>query len=231
MMLGFFGLESPSCPAHRTVVPEILDSLPPDHPEAIRSRRDLRLINGLMGNYRWIAGRMARLQAEAPDLAWTEIGAGDGVLAQVVSRQRRAQLRVTGIDFAPRPDDWPAHWDWLRGNVFDLLESAPPGGLVASLFLHHFEAEELRTLGQNFDRFSYLLFSEPARYRIHHAQGNLAPALFSETTRHDLHVSIDAGFRDRELAELLGLDDAKWDLRIHRSALGAHRLEARRLSP
>ena len=38
----------------RQIVPEILDSLSGDDPGALRSRRDLRLINFLMGNERWI---------------------------------------------------------------------------------------------------------------------------------------------------------------------------------
>jgi hypothetical protein len=38
----------------RQVLPEILDHLPADDPEAIGSRRDLRRINFLMGNKRWI---------------------------------------------------------------------------------------------------------------------------------------------------------------------------------
>jgi len=32
---------------------ELLDSLPPDHPDALHNRRDLRLTNALMGNSRW----------------------------------------------------------------------------------------------------------------------------------------------------------------------------------
>ena len=38
----------------RVVKPEILDELDGSDPRAIRSRRDLRFINLLMGNERWI---------------------------------------------------------------------------------------------------------------------------------------------------------------------------------
>jgi hypothetical protein len=34
----------------RLVQPEILDTLPPDDPRALRSRRDLRRVNAWMGN-------------------------------------------------------------------------------------------------------------------------------------------------------------------------------------
>ena len=39
----------------RTLTPELLDSLPSQHPDALRSRRDLRWINFAMGNHRWFA--------------------------------------------------------------------------------------------------------------------------------------------------------------------------------
>ena len=38
----------------RVVIPELLDHLPADEPEALRSRRDLRRVNWLMGNERWL---------------------------------------------------------------------------------------------------------------------------------------------------------------------------------
>ena len=45
----------------REVEPEILDGLPAGHPDAIRSRRDLRLVNALMGNQRWILKQLHRM--------------------------------------------------------------------------------------------------------------------------------------------------------------------------
>ncbi len=41
----------------RTVVPELLDELPPDDPRAMHSRGDLRRVNRLMGNADIMAGR------------------------------------------------------------------------------------------------------------------------------------------------------------------------------
>ena len=54
---------------HRLLVPEILDGLPPEDPEARRSRRDLRRINFLMGNERWIARQVRELAFHGFDLA------------------------------------------------------------------------------------------------------------------------------------------------------------------
>lgn len=226
-VMRFF--EMPRGSESRTVLPEILDELPVDDPEAIRSRRDLRLINFAMGNYRWVSQKMAGLRSEEPGLKWTEIGAGDGNLWRHLSAHARETATVTGIDLAPRPTGWPAHWNWLQGDLFDHLDSAPEGGLVACLFIHHFEKDALRQIGGKLGRFRRLLFSEPARYPIHHWQGLATRPFVNRVTRHDLHVSINAGFRLGELEAALGLSRDEWEIHEHRSWMGALRLEARRL--
>jgi hypothetical protein len=47
----------------RTVRPEILDSLAAEDPAARRSRQDLRLINALMGNFRWVERKLRLKEA------------------------------------------------------------------------------------------------------------------------------------------------------------------------
>ena len=63
---------------NRRVEPELLDDLPANDPRAIRSRRDLRLVNALMGN----AGAIARATIEAcgerSPRQLVDLGAGDG---------------------------------------------------------------------------------------------------------------------------------------------------------
>jgi hypothetical protein len=44
----------------RVVIPELLDHLPQDDPAAERSRADLRRINFLMGNGRWVTRTLRR---------------------------------------------------------------------------------------------------------------------------------------------------------------------------
>ena len=63
--------------ALRRVQPEILDDLPAEDPRAVRSRRDLRLINRLMGNHRWVLRHVAEHSGRV-----VELGAGDGCLAR-----------------------------------------------------------------------------------------------------------------------------------------------------
>lgn len=210
----------------RQVLPEILDSLAPDDPRARRSRRDLGFINAIMGNYRWLSGKMRAADTDG-SFQWIETGSGDGPLARF---HDRFPGTVTGLDFAPRPRDWPETWQWIEGDLFATLPTAltPEGnaGLVANLFLHHFDDAMLAALGKILnERISRLYFVEPARERVFRVLGYALFPFVNEVTRHDMQVSIGAGFQRGELASTLGLDGS-WRVRETVTPLGAYRFEA-----
>ena len=152
---------------YRQVIPEILDSLPAADPRARRARNDLALINAIMGNYAWLASRVVALRV-GEGHQWVEIGAGDGPLVAALPPEKQRGLQFTGLDFAPRPGHWPAAWDWREGDLFEnfaeSFDSANPVGLLANLFLHHFEPPQLATLGSLINsRVNHILCVEPAR--------------------------------------------------------------------
>src|SRR6187549_3496739 len=60
----------------RLVEPELLDSLAPDDPSAVWSRRDLRRINWWMRNERHLANAISSVKREP--MIILELGAGDG---------------------------------------------------------------------------------------------------------------------------------------------------------
>src|SRR5215208_3269862 len=66
-------------PLPRRMEPEWLDELPADDPRAIRSRRDLRLVNRFMGHAA-IIGRVLRDRLRRDGARIAELGAGDGTL-------------------------------------------------------------------------------------------------------------------------------------------------------
>lgn len=211
----------------RLVIPEILDSLADDDPVAIRSRRDLVLINGLMGNYRWVARQIAKTSQDQVS-EWVEVGAGDGQLATVLSDAEAAGRTITGMDLISRPGSWPDSWQWRQGDIFEGLGegSVQHRGFVANLFLHHFELDDLRRLGRVIDReCSRLIVSEPARHRFFYVASHLFDPFVNGVTRHDMRISIGAGFRKGELAFALGLGN-DWEIRESMTILGAYRLEA-----
>ena len=213
----------------RIVEPEWLDHLPPDDPAARRSRADLRRINAVMGNERRILRVLARHPEILREGVW-EWGGGDGRLAARIARWQ-PQVPITVCDLAPRPAglvgaEW-ARIDWRQGDLFG--QPAPTGGgvLLANLFLHHFEGEALRRLGGWCGGFRLLVFNEPDRSLLAARLGALCHPLLHPVTRHDMQVSIRAGFRSGEMADLLGLDPARWDLTETSSPLGARCLVAR----
>lgn len=189
----------------RQLEPEILDDLDPADPRAITSRRDLRRINFLMGNERWILRQVARRPAAARGI--TEWGAGDGhLLARLAAHGPAA-----GIDRVARPADLPPDLGWHAADLLDTdpATAAQPGGLVvANLLLHHFDEAQLRRLGAHLRASgSTLICVEPRRSPAALACGKAMLPWVSEVTRHDMIVSIRAGFRAGELAPKLGLTD------------------------
>ncbi len=194
----------------RVVIPELLDHLHADDPEALRSRRDLRRINQLMGNERWACQTIRRFPVAA-QLGIVEIGAGDGKLCGRLARLF-PQSPVSGYDLAPRPVDLEVRVVWQRGDLFALPAPATGGVLVANLFIHHFEGDSLTKLGRWLENFEVLILSEPNRSLLPHLLGGLMHPWINRVTRHDMHVSIRAGFATGEIASLLGLGADRWSI-------------------
>ncbi len=196
----------------RQVVPEILDSLSGDDPGALRSRRDLRLINVLMGNERWILK-----QNYCGGVI--ELGAGEGQLTRKIA----ARGQVVGLDLQERPDglDVP----WLAGDLFQILPEVEGETIVANLVLHHFRDDQLAQLGKLIRDRRSLIAVEPWRSKISLAEGYALWPLINHITKHDMMVSIRAGFRNGELRKLLDLGD-EWEWKEEVSLLGGVRVLA-----
>lgn len=215
----------------RRVQPEILDSLPPEHPDAVHNRRDLRFFNALMGNYRWMA-RALREHLRPGDRV-LELGAGEGDLAKYLRRALPGQtLSYAGLDLWPRPADWSAAQEWHRADLTKFSAYANYNVIIGNLILHQFEDGVLADLGGQWrERARLLIFCEPARAALHLAQLPLARlAGINYVSRHDARVSIEGGFCERELPRLLGVDAAPWRVELSHTFLGAYRMAAVRES-
>lgn len=205
----------------RAVIPEILDSLPPDDRRARRSRRELRFINALMGNTRWI---LSCLSEAVPGTEVHELGAGDGCLLRKLATRG---FRVCGYDLLPRPADSCKSLCWQQGDFLQ-SEALFKGIVTGSLILHHLEAGDLHRLGKRLKGADQLLFVEPLRSHLALLQGCVLKPLLGPVTRHDMIASIRAGFRLGELPLMLGLDD-EWKVEETMTLRGGYRLRAMRL--
>jgi 2-polyprenyl-3-methyl-5-hydroxy-6-metoxy-1,4-benzoquinol methylase len=191
---------------------EILDTLPADHPDALSSRRDIRLFNRALGNWRWLERQLpGRLK---PNEAILEIGAGTGELGQ---RMAPAGLKWDGLDLAPRPFIWPTASRWHQTDLFSFTGWKEYPVVVANLFLHHFDSQQLRQLGAHLNQHARIIAVGDLR------RGRLQRWLFlamakaiqaNKITRHDGWASVTAGFRGQELPQLLALDPAHWTWRF-----------------
>ena len=210
----------------RMLQPELLDGLPSNHPAALHSRRDLRLVNRVMGNFRWFTRTLAPLlHTHEPVL---ELGAGSGELGVTLQSY---EIRLDGLDRSPRPVAWLPARVWHQTDLVTFPDYAAYPVVIGNLIFHHFSAPELTALGAKLCAHARLIVAcEPARRRIFQILfATFAPLLGANyVTRHDARVSIAAGFRGDELPRALGLDPTLWECRVTTSFLGAYRLVALR---
>ena len=225
----------------RIVQPEILDTLPPDDPRAVRSRRDLRRINAWMGNHSIMADALEdNFSSHTPNQI-TELGAGDGnfllQVAQMLS-SRWPNTNVTLLDLQKIVSSetlasfsklgWRA--EVVIADIFDWAQRSEEI-VVANLFLHHFENEQLvKLFRQISERAKLFIAIEPRRAPL--------PLLFSrllrviacnDVTRHDATVSVRAGFSSADIS-VLWPDKSNWRLTERRTGLFSHLFIAQKLS-
>jgi len=208
---------------NRILEAELLDHLDPADPGAVRSRLDLRLLDLFLGNSRWILRSLGRFRDRPYPMV--ELGAGEGLLCRKI-HEARPQSEITGLDRIARPGDLPPSIAWVSGDFLETLPTVEAEVCYGSLILHHLDAAVLRLLGWEFRRFSLVLFSEPYRSMVPLRMAGLASPFVGKITRHDMPASIRAGFRKGELAGLLGLNPARWEIREFVTRRGTLRFAA-----
>lgn len=207
---------------------ELLDSLAPDHPDALRNRRDLRLTNALMGNPRWFCHVLPALIQPSDQIV--EAGAGTGELGQ---RLARKNVRIDGLDLWPRPENWPKNQSWHQTDLLTFNQWNAYSVVIGNLIFHQFPDDQLRRVGDRLREHARLIIAcEPVRRRFSQTLYRRFGPVFgaNHVSLHDAQVSIAAGFLGDELPQRLGLDPAQWDCQCRTTLLGAYRLIARRRS-
>jgi hypothetical protein len=209
---------------NRACEPELLDTLPHDHPDAVHNRRDLRLINRIMRNRGWFERTLAAVLS--PGESVLELGAGMGEMAMGLNGRG---IPVDGLDLWPRPSPWPKGRAWHVADLktFDGYGAYP--AVIGNLIFHQFNESELADLGARIRKSARVVIAcEPQRRkRFQAAMAAVAPLLgANHVTLHDAHVSIAAGFEGSELPIALGIEAQAWDISIRPSILGAYRMVA-----
>ena len=230
---------------NRQVEPELLDELPANDPRAIRSRRDLRRVNALMGNTGVIASALLEACVGRPPRQLVDLGSGDGMFMLGLAKRLSPAWPNVNVTLVDRQDivkpetlrefgalSWSARpvaadvFDWLerpREARFDLV--------TANLFLHHFaDAALTRLLALVSGRTNCLAACEPRRYPAAlRASRWLWLVGCNQVTRHDAVASVRAGFDGGELSALWP-GDGNWLLGEEAVGLFSHRFVAQRLN-
>jgi hypothetical protein len=222
----------------RLVEPELLDGLPAGDARAVRARRDLRVVNRLMGNAGCVARALAPALRKGASIA--DLGAGDGSFMLRVARLSGAQgVQVFLVDpaAAVRPDTLRAFaecgWRAVPAGI-DALgwlgQSAHPlDAVAANLFVHHIPGTGLMPLFRLVSRRTGLFVAcEPRRSLLSLAGSHALRVIgCSADTHHDAVVSVRAGFRGNELSAAWPRQH-EWRLEEGRCGLFGHRFVARR---
>jgi len=225
----------------RLIQPEWLDELPPDDPDAARSRRDLCRVNAWMGHHDIMADALQNHLNSDFVGPIVELGAGDGNfllrVAQLLSASRR-DINVTLLDRQKivQPDtlsDFESlgwHAEAITADVFDWAHTGSPAGVViANLFLHHFYDTSLAGLFRALARRARLFIAlEPRRARWPLFCSRLLWGIgCGLVTRHDAVLSVRAGFDGDELSRLWPAADG-WQLIEQPAGAFSHLFVARR---
>jgi len=232
----------------RLVVPEVLDGLAADDPNAQRSRRDLQRVHRVMRTREIMLRALRKLpitRADARPLQILELGAGDGSLMLGVARAMQGEwpaVALTLLDLqnlltpATTADYAAVGWDvsvqvgdalaWANGTDADYLPRFDL--IVANLFLHHFQEPELRALlAAAAVRSTHFFACEPRRAGLALAGSYLIGALgVNAVTREDAVLSVRAGFCGRELSLLWPPSAPGWTLAEYSAGLFSHCLLA-----
>lgn len=182
----------------RIVADEILDSLPHSDPQAVRSRSDLRWINTMMGGERWIVQQLLNLEGIERVI---ELGAGEGNLLENVS-DCLPHMECVGIDLQPRPANLHNGVKWQQCDAINGdYEVTEKTVVVANLFLHHLESQQLSMVAKKLAGARAVIVAEPCRNIWSLMLGYLIYPFVGKVTKHDMIVSIKAGFVRSEFTE------------------------------
>jgi len=242
----------------RVVVPEVLDGLAANDPQAQRSRRDLQRVHRVMGTRGTVLRALRALpirRSSTRPLQVLELGAGDGSLMLGVARALQGEwptVALTLLDLqnllSPATLSGYAAVGWHAvAQVGDVLTWAAredadylPQGvprwdlIVANLFLHHFQSPQLTALLTATAARSENFFAcEPRRAALALAGSHLIGALgVNAVTREDAVLSVRAGFRGNELSAVWPANTPgstpEWTLSEYSAGLFSHCLLATR---
>ena len=227
----------------RCLGPDLLDQLPADDPRAVRSRRDIKIINTIMGQPGIMAHTLLRHCPHNPRLLM-DLGSGDGTFmlrvarrlasrwqrvhvilldrVGIVSEETRRGFKALGWEVETVADDVFAYLQRQRSTLVDVI--------TANLFIHHFPSAELtRLLALVAASTRTFVACEPRRGLLPSLGSRMLWAVgCSPVSVQDSIVGVRAGFRDNEISASWPRDE-RWATHESKVRLFSHCFAATRL--
>jgi len=204
--------------AQRVILPELLDDAPFDR--ARRSLNDLVRINRYFGGYRVLRKIVGELARPDEEFTLLDVGAASGDMGAAL-RRAFPRARITSLDYLGSHliEAAPPR---LIGDAFHLPLSARSFDFVfSSLFLHHFDNDEivrlLASFGEVARRAVLAIDLERGPFAYHFLSATRWLFDWDPITMNDGPISVGAAFKPQELlalAQRAGLGGAK--VHIHR---------------
>ena len=209
------------CLGGRVLKPEILDTLPPDSPEARASLADIVRINKHWGGLATLRRLLDQTIPRSEQFSFLDVGAASGDMGRHVEQVRQG-ARVTSLDYLEShliasENDPGGQGRRVAADAFALPFSDKSFDYVfSSLFLHHFSDHDVVRLLAEAGRVARkrVLVTDLWRLPIPYYFIAYTRPLFKwhPVSVNDGKVSVEAGFRPRELAHLArqaGLTDPR----------------------
>jgi 2-polyprenyl-3-methyl-5-hydroxy-6-metoxy-1,4-benzoquinol methylase len=191
------------CRGERVILPELLDSLPPEQARA--SLSDLVRINRDWGGHSTLRRLLRESVPATQSFSLLDVGAASGDMGACI-RRRYPLAQVTSLDYVE------SHLARAAGpkvvaDAFRLpFRTGSFDFVFCSLFLHHFENEQIVALLGQFGGIARraVLVIDLERHPIpYYFIAWSRPLLdWDPVTVHDGAISVEAAFRPNELADL-----------------------------
>jgi SAM-dependent methyltransferase len=191
------------CLGKRLILPELLDTLPPD--QACASLRDLVRINRRWGGHSTLRSLLRDNVPGGQAFSLLDVGAASGDMGASIRRWYPA-AKVTSLDYLPSHLGGSPE-PRVAGDAFRLpFRPASFDYVFCSLFLHHFREEKIVELLRNFGALARqaVLAIDLERHPIpYYFMAWSRPLLgWDPVTVHDGAISVEAAFHAQELEEL-----------------------------
>ncbi|MCG2430337.1 methyltransferase domain-containing protein [Aequorivita xiaoshiensis] len=204
---------------HRSSQVEVMDSLDFQGEELKNLLNDLKTINKwLGGNHITIDGvkKLIKNHSKGTTVTILDIGCGDGEMLRRCadySAKQNLSFKLIGIDFnenileiAKSKSAAYSNISFLNMDVVNNTEAIPETDIVlCTLFLHHFNNEEIKKLTKKILIKSRLgiVINDLERSKLAFNLFKLVHKLFlkTKTARHDGLISIAKGFKKNELVK------------------------------